>query len=184
MTVEEKQLIEGCLGGDRKAQKALYERYSRKMYALCLRYVRYAEDAQDLLQEGFIKVYTSLERFSDSGSFEGWIRRIFVNCALENLRRKDVLRDAADVNNIEYEDITDDEDDVSPISAEMLTQIIGELPSGFRTVFNMYAVEGYSHREIGEALGIQESSSRSQYMRARLMLQKMIKERINKIDDR
>ena len=172
-TMDEKQLIKGCIGGDRIAQKALYDKYSRKMMGVCLRYVKDMEDARDLMQEGFIKVFTNIRRYTGDGSFEGWVRKIFVNCALERLRQHDVLRDAGDINEMNYMDIPD-EAEVSAISSEELISYVRSLPEGFRVVFNMYAVEGYSHKEIGEILHISESTSRSQYMRARRMLQKMI----------
>ncbi len=171
--MDEKQLIKGCIGGDRIAQKALYDKYSRKMMGVCLRYVKDMEDARDLMQEGFIKVFTNIRRYTGDGSFEGWVRKIFVNCALERLRQHDVLRDAGDINEMNYADIPD-ETEVSAISSEELISYVRSLPEGFRVVFNMYAVEGYSHKEIGEILHISESTSRSQYMRARRMLQKMI----------
>jgi RNA polymerase sigma-70 factor (ECF subfamily) len=171
--MDEKQLIKGCIDGDRRAQKALFDKYSRKMMGVCLRYVKDAEDARDLMQEGFIKVFTNIQRYTGDGSFDGWVRKIFVNCALERLRQHDVLRDAGDINEMNYVDIPD-EAEVSTISSEELMSCVKSLPEGFRVVFNMYAVEGYSHKEIGEMLHISESTSRSQYMRARKLLQKMI----------
>lgn len=173
MTMDEKQLITGCINGDRIAQKALYDKYSRRMMAVCLRYVKDTEDARDLLQEGFIKVFTHIRKFTGDGSFDGWVRRIFVNCALERLRQYDVLKNTDDITGIEFADVPD-EATVSDISADEIMQYIRALPDGFRTVFNLFAIEGYSHKEIGEQLQISESTSRSQYMRARKMLQKMI----------
>jgi RNA polymerase sigma-70 factor (ECF subfamily) len=180
MSADEKQLIEGCLSGDRKAQQALYDRFSRRMMGLCLRYVRNAEDARDLLQEGFIKVFTNLARYSGEGVFDGWVRKIFVNCALEHLRRKDVLRETADIEIVDTEAIADagDEEGLNSITEEQLMRYISKLPDGFRTVFNLFAVEGYSHSEIASELKIKESTSRSQYMRARVQLQKMILENL------
>jgi RNA polymerase sigma-70 factor (ECF subfamily) len=118
-------------------------------------------------------VFTNIRKYTGDGSFDGWVRKIFVNCALERLRQHDVLRDAGDINEMNYMDIPD-ETEVSTISSEELMSYVMSLPEGFRLVFNMYAVEGYSHKEIGEMLHISESTSRSQYMRARKMLQKMI----------
>lgn len=171
--MDETQLIKGCIDGDHRAQKALFDKYSRKMMGVCLRYVKDTEDARDLMQEGFIKVFTNIQKYSGDGSFDGWVRKIFVNCALERLRQHDVLRDAGDINEMNYMDIPD-ETEVSAISSEELMSYVRSLPEGFRLVFNMYAVEGYSHKEIGEMLHISESTSRSQYMRARKLLQKMI----------
>jgi RNA polymerase sigma-70 factor (ECF subfamily) len=173
--MDEKQLIKGCIDGDRKAQKALYDRYSRKMMGVCLRYVKDTEDARDLMQEGFIKLFTHLHDYTGDGSFDGWVRKIFVNCALERLRHHDVLRDASDISEVNYAEIPD-ETVVSDISSEELMEYVKSLPDGFRMVFNMYAIEGYSHKEIGERLNITESTSRSQYTRARKLLQKKILE--------
>lgn len=171
--MNEQQLIEGCRKGDRRAQKELYDTYSRKMMGVCLRYVDDRETARDLLQDGFVKVFTGLDSYSGSGSFEGWMRRIFVNCALEYLRRSDVLREATDLENT-AELIHPDSSAISDLSAAELMRLVSELPTGFRTVFNMFAIEGYSHKEIGEMLGITESTSRSQYTRAKQLLQRRI----------
>ena len=171
--MDEKQLIKGCIDGNRKAQKALYDKYSRKMMAVCLRYVKEVEDARDLLQEGFVRLYTNIHTFTGDGIFDGWVRKIFVNCALERLRQTDILKGADDIFEMNYADIPD-ESTVGYISAEEIMAYVRSLPDGFRTVFNMFAIEGYSHKEIGEKLNITESTSRSQYMRARKLLQKMI----------
>lgn len=171
--MNEQQLIESCRKGKRLAQKELYEIYSRKMMGVCLRYVNDRETARDLLQDGFVKVFTSLATYTGSGSFEGWMRKIFVNCALEYLRKSDVLREAADLDHT-AELIHPDSSAVSDLSAAELMQLVGELPAGFRTVFNLFAIEGYSHKEIGEMLSITESTSRSQFTRARQLLQRRI----------
>jgi len=175
MTDDEKRLIDGCLSGERKAQKALYDKYSRRMMALCLRYVRNMEDARDLLQDGFVKVYANLGKFTGEGVLDAWIRKIFVNCALEWLRHKDVMRDSVDIEEIDIEAIADDDGEaVTSLTYEQLMQYVMKLPEGFRTVFNMFAIEGFSHAEIAKTLNIKETTSRSQYLRARLQLQKMI----------
>jgi len=171
--MDEKQLIKGCINNDRKAQQALYDKYSGRMMAVCLRYVKDTEDARDLLQEGFIKLFMNIHRYTGDGLFDGWVRKIFVNCALERLRQQDVLRNADDIDETDYADIPD-ESTVSQLSADEIMVYVRSLPDGFRTVFNMFAIEGYSHKEIGEKLNITESTSRSQYMRARKLLQKMI----------
>ena len=170
----EKQLIDGCLNGERKAQEKLYNLYSRKMMGVCLRYVGDRETARDMLQEGFIRVFTSLHLYSGAGQLEAWMRMIFVNCTIEHLRKKDFLRDAVDLDSIK--DLTEEETAVSKIDAGRIMELIQKLPSGFRTVFNLYAIEGYSHREVGEMLHISEGTSRSQYARARQMLQEQIRE--------
>ena len=171
--MDEKQLIDGCVKSDRRAQKALYDKYSRRMMAVCLRYVKDTEDARDLLQEGFIKLYTNINKYSGEGSFDGWVRKIFVNSALERLRHNDILKNADDIDDVNYADMPDDES-ASEISSDDIMKYVRSLPDGFRTVFNLFAIEGYSHKEIGEKLNISESTSRSQYMRARKILQKMI----------
>lgn len=171
--MNEQQLIEGCRKGERRAQQALYDEYSRKMMGVCLRYVNDRETARDLLQEGFVKVFTNIETYSGTGSLGGWIRKIFVNSALEYLRKSDVLREATDLDNT-VELVQPNASAISDLSAAELMQLVGELPVGFRTVFNMFAIEGYSHREIAEMLGITESTSRSQYTRAKQLLQRKI----------
>lgn len=145
------------------------------MLAVCLRYVNDPETARDLMQDGFIKVFTSINTYTGSGAFEGWLRKIFVNCALEYLRRNDVLRESTDLDNT-AELVQPNSNAISDLSAAELMQLVHDLPAGFRTVFNMFAIEGYSHKEISEALGITESTSRSQYTRAKQLLQKKIKE--------
>lgn len=171
--MNEQQLIEGCRCGDRLAQKELYERYSRKMMGVCLRYVSDRETARDLLQDGFVKVFTSVDSYSGIGSFEGWMRKIFVNCALEYLRKSDVLREADELGNT-VELVHPDSSVLSELSAAELMNLVRGLPSGFRTVFNLFAIEGYSHKEISEMLDITESTSRSQFTRAKQLLQRKI----------
>ncbi|MDD2436275.1 MAG: sigma-70 family RNA polymerase sigma factor [Massilibacteroides sp.] len=172
--MNEQQLIESCRKGERIGQKELYDRFARKMMGVCYRYVNDKETAADLLQEGFIKVFQSLDSYSGAGSFEGWIRKIFINSALEYLRKTDILRDAADLDN-RMELAQPDSSVISSMSANELMELVCELPTGFRTVFNLFAIEGYSHKEIGEMLNITESTSRSQFTRAKQLLQKKIK---------
>jgi RNA polymerase sigma-70 factor (ECF subfamily) len=172
--MDEKQLIAGCLHGDRNCQKKLYDVYSRKMMGVCLRYAGDWETARDLLQDGFVRVFTSLDSYAGTGSFEGWMRTVFVNGALEYLRKRDVLRNAVEIETM-YDLPDETETAVSNISADELMKTVQSLPEGFRAVFNMFAIEGYSHREIAEILHITESTSRSQYTRARKWLQERIK---------
>ena len=162
--MDEQQLIAGCKSENRLAQRELYEKYARRMLAVCLRYVNDMETARDLLQDGFVRVFTNIHSYTGSGSFEGWLRKIFVNGALEYLRKSDVLRESTDLEN-SAELVQPDSSAIENLSA-----------AGFRTVFNMFAIEGYSHKEISEILGITESTSRSQFTRARQLLQKRIKE--------
>ena len=173
--MNEQQLIEGCRKGERMAQKELYETYSRKMMGICLRYANDRETARDLLQDGFVKVFTALDSYAGSGSFEGWMRKIFVNSALEHLRKTDILREAVDLDNT-AELMHPDNSVISEMSAADLLQLVQELPPGFRTVFNLFAIEGYSHKEISEMLEITESTSRSQFTRAKQLLQRKVKE--------
>ena len=142
---------------------------------MCLRYADNREMAEDFLQDGFIKVFSSIRSYSYEGSFEGWMRRIFVNTALEALRKNDLLRNGVELNALEPQQEAD-YSAVEKISADELMELIAQLPPGFRKVFNMFAIEGYSHREIAETLNINESTSRSQYTRAKRLLQKWIKE--------
>lgn len=173
--MDEQQLIAGCKSENRLAQRELYEKYTRRMLAVCLRYVNDMETARDLLQDGFVRVFTNIHSYTGSGSFEGWLRKIFVNGALEYLRKSDVLRESTDLEN-SAELVQPDSSAIENLSAAELMKVIQELPAGFRTVFNMFAIEGYSHKEISEILGITESTSRSQFTRARQLLQKRIKE--------
>ena len=168
---DEEQLIAGCKEGKPWAQKEIFERYSGVMLSVCVRYVTDRETARDILQDGFIKLYTKIDTFSGSGSFAGWVRRIFVTTSLEYLRQNDALKQRASIE--EYgNSIPDNEITVlDKISADDLMECIAKLPDGYRTVFNLYAIEGYSHTEIAEMLGINESTSRSQFMRARKILQ-------------
>lgn len=171
--ISETDLIRGCIAGDRRMQEELYRRFSPKMYAVCLRYANNADDAQDLLQEGFIKVYRNLHRFRAEGSFEGWVRRVFVNTSIEHFRKKSTRMSMVtdkEENTIEDADITA----LNKLAEKDIINIIQELSPGYRTVFNLYVVEGYSHKEIGDLLGISEGTSKSQLARAKGVLQKKI----------
>ena len=174
--LKEQQTIALCKQGDRAAQKVLYESLSPKMFAVCNRYMGDRDLAEDTLQEGFITLFSKLETYSGEGSFEGWARKIFVNTALMSLRKNDVLKQSGEIEsawNVTSEDTTA----IQNISYKELMKMIAGLPPGFRTVFNMFVIEGYNHKAIGDALGISEATSRSQLQRARVMLQKKIKER-------
>ena len=171
----EQKLVEACLRHDCTAQRALYNRYAPYMLSMALRYVTDADTAQDIVQEAFIKVFTSLNQYAGKGSLEGWIRRILVNVALESLRRNNVHFDSIDSDEV-LQIAETNESVIERLSADDLMELISTLPTGFRTVFNMYAIEGYSHKEIAQELGIQESSSRSQYLRAKSLIQKKLEE--------
>jgi len=169
----EQQLISDCLGGDRVAQKRLYDTYSGKMMAVCLRYCKDRETAKDLLHDGFLKVYTHLDSFKGNGSFEGWIRRIMVNTALEFLRKQNDEGYQMDVEEA-YSLSNNEVGILEQMQAAELIQVIQRLPDTYRATFNLFVVEGYSHREIAEAMNITESSSRVYLTRARQMLQEML----------
>lgn len=172
-TISEPDLIKGCIEGNRRMQEELYRRFSPKMYAVCLRYANNPNDAQDLLQEGFIKVYRNLHRFRAEGSFEGWMRRVFVNTSIEHFRKKSAHLQSVsekEENTIEDVDITA----LDNLAEKDIIAIIQELSPGYRTVFNLYVIEGYAHKEIGEMLGISEGTSKSQLARAKSILQKKV----------
>jgi RNA polymerase sigma-70 factor (ECF subfamily) len=171
---KEEELIKGCLRRERTAQQQLFDLYSSKMYALCYRYVRHAMEAEDILVTAFTKVFDRIGQFKGEGSFEGWIRRIMVNEALTYLRKSRTMYLETD---LEQADREPDYDKLSDhLEAEDLMKMIQELPAGYRLVFNMYAIDGYSHREIAEQLGISENTSKSQLSRARVYLQKKLAE--------
>jgi RNA polymerase sigma-70 factor (ECF subfamily) len=171
--ITESDLIQGCLQGDRRMQEELYRRYAPKMYAVCLRYAGNAMEAEDILQEGFIKIFKKLSSFRGDGSFEGWIRRIFVNTSIEHFRRKNYLQPVTEKeeNTIEgkYLSVLD------TLAERDILDLIQQLSPGYRTVFNMYVIEGYTHKEIGEMLGISEGTSKSQLSRAKVILQDMVR---------
>lgn len=164
------------LDTDDRKQRAIYDELAPKMYAVCLRYMGSREDAEDVLQDGFVTLFSKLDTYSGLGSFEGWARRIFVNTALMSLRKKDVLRQSDEVDAASGISASE-ETPLQKMGHRELLDIIASLPPGFRTVFNMYVVEGFSHKEIGESLGISEATSRSQLQRARMLLQQKIKEK-------
>jgi RNA polymerase sigma factor (sigma-70 family) len=166
------EYIRKCIRGDGKAQTELYRRYASKMYGVCLRYSKDSSEAEDNLQEGFIRVFTKIDQFGFKGSFEGWVRRIMVNTALEKFRKKDQLYPVEDI--MIYEDISLTDDTISGISADDLLKMIQKLPPRYQMVFNLYVIEGYSHQEIGAMMKISEGTSKSNLSRARVILQKRV----------
>lgn len=173
-TSEEHELIEGCKVQDRRSQAALYHLYAPKLYAVSLRYMGTEVDAQDVLQEAFIKIFRALSAFRGDGSFEGWMRRIVVNTAIEQIRKKHLLTTLIaeqHEENIESEMASA----IDQLSEQELLGMIQSLPTGYRAVFNLYVVEGYAHKEIALMLEITEGTSKSQLARARAMLQEKIK---------
>ncbi len=169
------QLIESCIKGNRASQKALYDRLASRMFPLCMRYVGDRILAEDILQEGFITLFTRLQDYKGDGSFEGWARKIFVTTALMNLRKRDALKMSEELDSVRSMK-TDLPSQGQNLGYKEIMKLVMELPAGFRTVFNLYAVEGYSHKEIGDMLGISETTSRTQLSRARVLLQNKIKE--------
>lgn len=166
--------IERAKAGDSRAQKSIYDSLGPKMFAVCMRYMGERETATDVFQDAFITLFNKLDTYSGEGSFEGWARKIFVNTALMSLRKKDVLKESEDIE--EAFSLKDESvDAIASLRYKDLMRLVSELPSGYRTVFNMFVIEGYSHKEIAQTLGIEEVTSRSQLLRARVMLQEKIK---------
>ena len=170
----QQELIEGCIKREPTAQRKLYEIYAPRMLTLASRYAGDRERAKDILHDGFITLFNKIDSYSGTGSFEGWLRRIFVNTALMSLRKVDILRNTEEIDNAAGE-ISDFPGAVETMSSKELMELIASMPDGFRIVFNMYAIEGYSHQEIAKELNISEGSSRSQLSRARVWLQERIK---------
>ncbi len=169
-----KNIISGCLKGNRKDQEILYRRHAAKLYAVCLQYSGNDDEARDILQEGFIKIFENLGHYKYEGSFEGWIRRIIVNTALEKFRCKHNLYRVDDIDTIPEPDAEPDNEDYSGLEAGDLLEIIRELPPKYRMVFNLFAIEGYSHKEISRMVNISEGTSKSNLARARIILQRRV----------
>lgn len=176
--VSESDLIQGCINGDRKMQELLYHRFSPKMYTVCLRYSGDQEDARDLLQEGFIKIFKNLSKYRGDGSFEGWIRRIFVNTAIEHFRKKVHLQSVSETQERTVEDKAWNV--LDSLAEKDIMKMINELSPGYKIIFNMHVIEGYSHKEIADILGINEGTSKSQLARAKTVLRKMVENKLNK----
>jgi RNA polymerase sigma-70 factor (ECF subfamily) len=176
-TVEgnEAELIAQCLKNDALAQKHMYEWLAPRMHALCLRYIADREAARDVLHDGFITLFSKLDTYKGEGSFEGWARRIFITASLMYLRKNDILKHADQLEEA-GERVPYDSGIVEQMDARTLMDLVQEMPAGFRTVCNMYAVEGYSHQEIAMELGITEGGSRSQLSRAKIWLKEKLKE--------
>ena len=162
-------LVNECAKGNSKAQRALFDKFAPKMLAVCQRYLRNNQEAEDVLQDGFVKVFQKIVDFKMEGSLEGWIRRIVVNTALDTIRRNKKLLDDVQVEEVQYKvSFTDHQFDGMDLA--QLMKLINEMPDGYRIVFNMFAIEGYSHKEIADTLGVTENTSKSQYSRARAFL--------------
>jgi RNA polymerase sigma factor (sigma-70 family) len=169
----EEAIFQGCLNNQAAAQRELYSRYSPKMLAVCYRFAHKREDAEDMLQEGFIKVFSQIHTFQNKGAFEGWIRRIMVHTCINNLKKNKRFNESVDIayaNSVQVRE----ESVPSVVQAKQIVECIRMLPMGYRTVLNLYAIEGYSHKEIAEMLDIEESTSRSQYTRSKQMLEEIL----------
>lgn len=169
----DEQMVTGCLKRDPIAQKALYEAHARKMMSICMRYAPDREHAQDILQDGFVKVFKKIGNFRGDGPLGGWIARTMVNTALDHIRRNKPFEHSVDLAGAEQLHATDGHA-VSALATEELMALIQALPTGYRTVFNLFAIEGYPHKEIAEMLGISENTSKSQFMKARAYLRKLL----------
>ncbi|MFD3001839.1 RNA polymerase sigma factor [Pontibacter toksunensis] len=170
--VSEEEIIAGCKQGKASSQEKLYQLYSRRMMAVCVRYTRSRFEAEDIFHDAFVKVFKYLDTYN-GGSFEGWMRRIFVNTAINHYHKNRKFEDQLDYSSVE-ESTPSTEDIISQISGQELMNIINQLPEGYRLVFNLYVVEGFNHREIAEALHVAEGTSKSQLAKAKASLQKIL----------
>ena len=169
----EEQMLAGTIKNNVAAQEVLYNRFSPRMLGVCYRFAKSREDAEDMLQEGFIKIFTQLHQYRNEGALEGWIRRIIVHTCINILKKHKKFADSVDL--IHAHSLHTKEDMVpSIIQAKQVVECIRMLPLGYKTVLNLYAIEGYSHKEIGQMLDIEESTSRSQYTRAKVMLEDIL----------
>jgi RNA polymerase sigma factor (sigma-70 family) len=170
----ESTLIKGCIKGDRKFQELLYHKYARTMYAICLSYTKDRATAQDILQDSFVKVFDKIKTFNQQGSLEGWIKRIISNTAIDHFRKKSTLSDY-----VQYDQVFNESDTggnaLDHINAQEVLEQVTKLPDGARVIFNLYAIEGYSHKEISKKLNISIGTSKSQFSRARNILQNLLK---------
>jgi RNA polymerase sigma-70 factor (ECF subfamily) len=177
--MDDTTLVIECVKGNPRAQRMLFDRFSSKMLGVCLRYAKDSEQADDILQDGFVKVFTKLKDFKNEGSLEGWIRRVMVNTAFDQIRKNGKTLGDVSVDDVQYR-IENNDQIAEQLMAEDLLKLINSMPDGYKVVFNMFAIEGYTHNEIADTLGISESTSKSQYSRARAYL----RERISDADGR
>lgn len=174
-TIPDEELIQACIEGKRYAQKVLYDRYYSLMYAICVRYTGNKEEAEDVLIEGFIKIFSKIKEFRNEGSFEGWLKRIIINTAINNFRYNSKKKYLNVIDNEKTVEVKDDIDIFKKnYSAEYLIKLIQQLPDGYRIIFNMYEIEGYSHKEIANELGITVSTSKTQLFHAKRILKNKI----------
>jgi len=169
----ETDIVAGCLKKDRKFQEALYKKYSRAMYGICLAYAKDRASAQDMLQEGFIKVFNKMESFTGKGSLEAWVRRIITNTSIDKFRKDSAERKYIDFREPELAQGIQ-ENILEQINLKQILGVLKKLPEGARVIFNLYALEGYSHLEISKKLKISVGTSKSQFNRARILLQRRV----------
>jgi RNA polymerase sigma-70 factor (ECF subfamily) len=170
----DEHILSGCIKGKQSAQRELYEKYSRILLGICIRYAGSVEEAEDILQEGFVKIFLNIRRFKGEGSLMAWMRRIMINTAITHYHRVLKHRYHDDVEEIRETNIDEFQWEEADFTAEELRNVIRRMPEGYRMVFNLYAIEGYKHREIAEILEIDENTSKSQYSRARRWLQERL----------
>jgi RNA polymerase sigma factor (sigma-70 family) len=171
--MSDEELVLGCVRKEPQAQERLFKTFSGRMLGLCSRYTDSIEEAEDIMQDAFVKIFQKIDTFRGNGSLEGWMKRIMVNTALDAFRKNKNFRHSIDIDTIEYTSETH-QHVLESIGAKDLMKLMKTMPKGFRTVFNLYAIEGYAHKEIAEMLEITESTSKSQYSRARVYLQKLL----------
>ena len=174
--MDDNTLVKECLNENSKAQKALFDKFAPKMLSVCLRYMKNTEQAEDALQDGFIKVFRYLKSYENTGALEGWIRRIIVNTCLDELKKNKKLLLNVSVEEVEYK-LESNDFVQEQMMADDLLKLIQSMPEGYRVIFNMFAIEGYTHQEIATKLGISESTSKSQYLRARGYLRERIEKK-------
>lgn len=175
-----KSIISDCIAGNRKAQVKLYHQFAPKMFGVCLRYAKDTTEAEDNLQDGFIKVFTNLKSFRHNGSFEGWVRRIMINVSLEKIRKQHLMYPVEDVS--VYDSVNFSDDVIAKISADDLMKLVQELPPRYRLVFNLYVIEGMSHQEIAEEMSITQGTSKSNLARAREIMKKKVQENFGELN--
>jgi RNA polymerase sigma factor (sigma-70 family) len=171
--MDDATLIIECVNGNPRAQRLLFDKFARKMFSVCLRYAKNDEQAEDVLQDGFVKVFGKLKDFKSEGSLEGWIRRIMVNTALDQIRKNNKQLGDTNIDDVGYK-IENNDFIVENMMADDLMKMVQAMPDGYKVVFNMFAIEGYSHSEIADTLGISENTSKSQYSRARAYLRERL----------
>lgn len=180
LALSEKDLLDGCLKGDNSCQRALYDKYKVPLFRVCLRYAKDKMEAEDMLQDGFIKIFSDLHQLKSQGALGGWMRRVMVNASLQYIRKNKKFQHGVELDHISDEHHTD-EMVSSSLNAQALTKLIQQLPIGYRTVFNLYVIDGFSHKEIALKMEIAESTSKSQLSKAKARLRKMIS-RVEKLE--